>query len=557
MAYFPHAWQKMLVGTHASNVPFYDGDGTTGTNGTTTTLSLAAGQIGIVSNKNHVCADLDGTPTYATYPMIYLAQGSFHASDTLGSSLHGGYKETVKSKGINPKYVSKFYKTLPSPAINQVVTIDACGCTLPCNTTYWLKVEVKGSPALRFLTHNVYQNIDGFTGCCNSDEDPVDANVVLLQWADRINASPILNPFVSAKVMNEITALGAITGAATAAQAITVTERTGILAGDRVEFTSSGTSTATAWKIIGKTLTLTTVSANLPFSVGQVITDASGLLSADTKIVKRLSGAGGTGSTYLVNKHHNITVTSGNDLSGTGKIIAYVKANYTAATGAGAVALVIAETTTTKVISEVDIIAFTTTSVDVEVWHEIATATYVAETTDMDDICGKLELTSAYVDTAFGDCSFDPKDHYEIEPLSIYASIVDESGDPCNVYCFAVAEEQEAFQGKGYGETLIRELILAKEYQQESFHCDPRMREILDNTALTEIPRDAKYVVYHILHSVPRKSNPTGTMDSDQYLVKVVLTETGYANANTAKFETWMNALLTSALNDVQLEVLP
>jgi hypothetical protein len=75
------------------------------------------------------------------------------------------------------------------------------------------------------------------------------------------------------------------------------------------------------------------------------------------------------------------------------------------------------------------------------------------------------------------------------------------------------------------------------------------MREVLKDTTLTELSRTSSYFVYHILHSVPRKSNPSSTMDSDQYLVKVVV------NSRNANFETFMNTLLTSSGNHVQLSV--
>ena len=42
------------------------------------------------------------------------------------------------------------------------------------------------------------------------------------------------------------------------------------------------------------------------------------------------------------------------------------------------------------------------------------------------------------------------------------------------------------------------------------------------NVVNGEISRAAKYYVYNILHSVPRKANPSGTMDNDQYLIKIV-----------------------------------
>ena len=161
----------------------------------------------------------------------------------------------------------------------------------------------------------------------------------------------------------------------------------------------------------------------------------------------------------------------------------------------------------------------------------------------------QLKLTGAYVDTKFGNCSFDPKDHFEIEPVYIYASAVDSTGDPCSESCFFVAEVTQAYQGKGYGETLVRELILSKRYQQEPWTQDSRLREVLDDTTLTELSRNSKYFAYHILHSVPRKSNPTGMMDADQYLVKVVVA------ARSANFEAYLNTLLLSSGNHVQLQV--
>jgi hypothetical protein len=92
-------------------------------------------------------------------------------------------------------------------------------------------------------------------------------------------------------------------------------------------------------------------------------------------------------------------------------------------------------------------------------------------------------------------------------------------------------------------------LILAKRYQQEPWTQDVRLREVLDDTTLTELSRNSKYFAYHILHSVPRKSNPTGMMDADQYLVKIVV------DARDAAFESYLDTLLLSSGNHVQLQV--
>jgi hypothetical protein len=550
MAYFPHAFQKMLVGTNTTNTIFYDGDDTSGTDGTVTTLSLAAGQIGIISKKNNCIADLDATPTYAKYPLIYLAQGSFKSSDTLGSSLHGGYQETVKTKGINPKYVSAFYKTAPATPVNQVLQVTADGCELECNKTYWLRVDVKGSPTLRFLTHNAYLTVDGFTGCCNADEDPIDPNVVLLQWADQLNASPLMSPFILSKVWNNVVAIAPITATATADAYVTVSDRTGIAAGQRVVFIPTTASSATTSSISGQTFTVGTAT-NTIFSVGQVLTGTG--VATGTKIISHVSGGGGTNSVFLVDISQTVASAT---ISSVSPVTCYVDSTYVAATGAGDVALVVATNLyTSSLTTSIDVITTTTPTIPIAFYGVITTAGYTAVTSSVDDIDSFIEIVGAYVSTSFADCSFQPSDHYEQEPVKTYASIVDESGDPCTTSCFTATEVTTAYQGKGIGETLVKELILAKSYLQEDYTNDVRMREVLDDTVLTELSRSTRYHVYYILHSIPRKSNPSGMMDNDQYLVKLVLNAAGYANANTAKFETWMNALLTSAGNNVQLVV--
>lgn len=461
MAYFPHAFQKMLVATNQT--PFLTG------NGTRTTLDLDAGQVGVVDNSNHELINFNGPGVYGTTPLVYLAQGSFHAHDTLGSSMHGGYQETIKSKGINPKYVSKFYVTEPADATPNIIGVCANGCELLCETTYRLRIDIKGSPALRYLTHNAYLTVDGYTGCCTDDEEPniVDPNVVLLQWADQIAASKIVNPFILPQVWNAIV-------------------------------TVDGNA---------NTNVMTVGVEGVALEEGMMITHPDlGILVIDT-ITEVLDE-------YDVVTGYEITFVTLTDEDATFENGAYT---------------------------------------DIIVMEEIDSETYVpvTNTEQITDIHSCLILIGAYVDTKFGDCSFNPRDHYELQPVQIYASVVDQTGDPCIDSCFTIGELSEAYQGKGYGEPLVRELILFKRYLQEPWSDDARMREVLDNTTLSEISRNGKYYVYHILHSVPRKSNPTGTMDNDQYLIKIVTT------ARNGAFENWMDTLLVSAGNDeVQLEVL-
>jgi hypothetical protein len=539
MAYFPHAFQKMLVA---------------GSFQTTTGIAssaLTAGQVGVFSAATNLTVDATLTTTaYQVNPLVYIAQGSYHTVDKLGP-FHGGYKESVKSKGINPKYISAYYVTEPSNPVQDIVQIAAtAGCAVTCDTTYRLRLDLKGSPALRFLTHNAYFTLDADTGCCDASSNNVDPNIVLLGWADRLALYPIVKDFVQGTVWNRVLVSGvAATAAATAATALTVSERTGITAGDRVIFTPTTATSATGSTIAGNLFTVGTAT-NTIFSVGQVLTGTG--VAAGTTIVSRVSGGGGTGSTFLVNISQTVTSTT---ISSVSPVIAYVAASYTPATGSGAVALVVADTVQTTS-GTVAISAVTTTTITPKIYNVITLATYVPLTgaSAPDTVDSFLEIVGAYVDTVFGDCSFAPRDHVELQPIEIYASLtaLDPLGNQCLAQCFVPTETQQAIQGRGFGETLIRELILAKRYQQEPWIQDPRLREVLDYNPFTEITRGNKYVVYNILHSVPRKANPTGMMDNDQYLVRIVTA------SRNATFESIFTNLLTSANNyDVRLTLQP
>ena len=77
-----------------------------------------------------------------------------------------------------------------------------------------------------------------------------------------------------------------------------------------------------------------------------------------------------------------------------------------------------------------------------------------------------LRLTSAYVDTKFSNCTFNLTDFYEVEPVKIYASMVDYTGDPCNFTGICVKEECPPIMPKGLGETAIRDLATSEHYRQ-------------------------------------------------------------------------------------------
>ena len=411
MAYFNHAFNKVFVGTEG----FTSKAG--GKLGTASNI-LATGEFGFVDPTTW---QFQSAAPANCCPLV-LVSGSLYQNDKIGPH-HGGYTESNKSKIINPKYVNRFYKVEAAAPTRNVIHVGntlftdgtaTCCKEFLCDETYYLRIDVKGSPALRFLNHQVYQTIEAYTGCCADASvapTPVDSTLVMITWAEYIVNDPFLSQFI------------------------------------------------------------------LPV----ITTEAGNLLYAP-----------GTDSAFLAS-----------------------------------VALALGVTATT--------------------WD-----TYVSPG-HTDGECAGITLNAAYVDTKFGDCTFQIRDFYEKEPLKLYASLVDMNGDPCAFEGLCVVTECPGSQVMGLGETTIREVILSEEYRQNFFHSDLRIREITQgNQVFDAIDRTALYDKYYILHSVPRFNNPSSTFDNDQYLLEIVVP----AGSNNAAFETFMSDWLENCSQCTGLETI-
>jgi len=534
MAYFNHSFQKVFVGTAGTVAAAGTQAGIQNGYVTTADMPMVNLNGSYINNAagNMISVTPGVTPTVApAYGLFYkdtyesvgtktswsgagtccsliLAGSSFYENDKIGK-FHGGYQETNKSKEINPKYVQNFYvvepctpqqaivnigktpfntavtgATLTNPGTNytvglkststtgngngltitvvtltgpspdpiatftitnggygyqvgDVVTIlgDSADATLTitsvngssvdgeccfeflCDETYYLRLDIKGSPALRFLNHQVYNTLDHYTGCCPSGSlspTPVDSTLVMIGWASQIMDTtrnvPYLSDFIYPVVISE---------------------------------TVGG---STYWL----------------YPPG---TDLTALTAAPTDVVY------GTWDNYVSPGH-----TTGE--------------------------------------------------------------------------CAGLVLFGAYVDTTFGNCSFQVSDFYEVEPIQIYASMVDYTGDPCKFEGICVNRtECLGLQGTGFGETVIRDLILSESYRQNFFATDIRIREITQgDNVFNVINRSTRYFRYYLLHSVPRFNNPTGVFDNDRYMLEII------TNARSTSFEQTVNAWLTACAQCPQLE---
>lgn len=160
-----------------------------------------------------------------------------------------------------------------------------------------------------------------------------------------------------------------------------------------------------------------------------------------------------------------------------------------------------------------------------------------------------VRFVAAYADTKFGNCSFEPTDHYELEPLEILVSQVDRTGDVCESL-WPVTEIQVGKQASGVGETVLRNLILFQGYRQERFYCDPRRREVEDDFTLDIINRNGYYKTYYIFHNVPYLNRRTNLFDNEQYVLEINFPE----DVDTSEFEQVVGSYLAS--NNVYLESL-
>lgn len=302
-------------------------------------------------------------------------------------NMHGGYQESNKSKVINPKYISNIYRVDPCVPNQSVLNIGSTPWTFAqgldcckeflCDQSYSLRLDIKGSPALRYLDHNAYRESATWTGCCPSGAlapVAVDPTIVYIKWAQEFLRSPIVAPFIQ----------------------ITVYDQTGI-----------------------------------PVGV----------------------------------------------------------ANDTAA------------------------------------WDAYTAQAVVACVPGQPTLGSGMVIVGAYVGTVFNDCTFYPVDFFEKQPVKLYASMVDYTGSVCDFGAVCVTEQCCPRQGNGFGDTVLKDLILSERYQQNDFYTgqDLRIREITQGYDVSSaVNRTAFYTRYVIQHNVPRWNNPTSTFDNDQYLLEII-----------------------------------
>ena len=491
MAYFNHAFNKTFIA-----------DSTLATAGTATS-ALTAGQVALVSDATWASVALPGAPGIGA--LGYVVQGSFYTKDTIGNNPgHGGYQESVKSKGINPRYITRLWQANCQTATQATASLSLGSACAPCGKTQFMRIDVKGSPALRFLNHNAYAIADSANVCCIDGQEYIDPTLILGVMAEMALSDPLIKPFVAEGDLNGVetaTLSGGVgysvtTGAASAAT--TVSPAGG--SGAKINIlTVSGT---------GVILTFSYASVGKGYAIGDVLTVVDSGSTTDATLTITALTAGGI-------------ISNSTDAAG-----AITQSVYTIAEAQG----------------------------------KAASGNYVPSTDPNGavKVSASVEFVGAYVDTTFGNCSFDTRDHYNAEPVEIILSQLDETGNPCND-CGVEARTPGSIQ-QTQGEEVIRELIMSERYRQSPYNQgnrdSARIREIeMSDELLAAVDRTATYKAYYVQHSVPRFNNPSGVFDNDQYVYKIyVKCSDAAAQAEALALLNALSAWATSTGNFVPVE---
>lgn len=500
MAYFNHAFTKVFLGTQVSGVSAGQNPNPNMTNGFITvagipTLSLGQtsavaadnygpGSYGFFDPKTNLSVDASFAAANSCCP-VYLAGAALVTNDKIGP-FHGGYKESNKSKIINPKYIRKFYRVDSCTPQQAVLSIGTTPYSIGLGTAIAITTAGAG------LTDGTYAGlaVTGGTGAGMVATVVVAGNVV--------TSVTVTNPGFGYVTGDVVTV--AVPGAGTDPTfTLTVTTPAGcdfeFLCGEtynlRIDLKGSP-----ALRFLNHNA-YQTLAAYTGCCAGPVPTAVDSTLVMIDWATQMIT------NNYLKN------------------FIAPVVYDETGVAWYAPGTTVTLDGTNTPVLPS-------------QWWDAYVSPGHTAGAT------AGIRIFGAYVDTKFGNCSFQLTDFYEKEPIKIYGSLVDLNGDPCTFEGICIFHECLGVQGMGFGETVVRDLILSESYLQYHFHTDIRMREIEQgDQILASVNRNALYTRYYILHSVPRFNNPTGVFDNDQYMLEII--STGVNAALESFMSTWLD----------------
>lgn len=519
MSYFSHAFQKMFVVAPGKTLV---------TSASVGTETLTAGQIGIFNPKTF--KGYGAQAVGLNYQMFLVAQGSYHTTDSLSSFL-GGLQESIKSRPINPRFVEDFYKVCPRVAQNEVWAIGYNGSsnaglsghsgvgecntiTGKCSSKYTIRVEVGNEQILRTYNRNLYRQFTVETPCCDPcDEDcevaDVDPKWIADQLVAQINADPEISRYVVAQTILETAVahddddlieynitvtdtenqagIDAVEAYFAEQEAVTRIDYAGGVSTYRLVLKSSATAPTAGLDIGGGELIVSATATgefkpvrNLCVTLAHVtgvnnLTDFTTFLGTlDGIVAGNIDLSAGTSADVITFKQYaNAYVTETDDTAEAGTFDSLQSYSQFDADG--------------NIVNVVTI---------GECPCPVTAVTYT-------DSVG-IKLTAGFTDTTFGDCSFSPRDAYNLQPIRVQVSLLDDAAlCAADHSTWAVTQLQVGSQASGLGETILRQYQLSLNYKQEPYEYDPRWREVMDRDPLGVVDRTKYYVLYYLTHYIP------------------------------------------------------
>jgi hypothetical protein len=516
MSYFNHAYRKSFVGTKATQTASAGvrnavDDGFLLTAGVPTSAlantlapnQLGVGTYGFFNPNTYLSVNNSSAEVVAGKPLIFAAASLF-TDDKIGP-FHGGYKESNKSKMINPRFVHKFSKMTGAAPAQSIWHLGNTNWN--ANSIATLGSLTAGSG---YATSQTYTNV------------------------------------------------ALVGGSGVGAFATVVTSAGGAIASITITQPGQG-------YVVADVLTLPT---SIPFTPGTAASIPVATIKYDDSTPCSFN--------FVCGETYNLRL----DLWGS-PVLRFLNhdlyktlASYTGCCPAGTIVPGNVDSTlvmidwANQIVNDVWLqyfirpIVYTQTGVPLFATAAEATAAgftgnvwsnYVSPGHIPGALAG-IRLVGAYVETKFGNCSFQNSDFYEKEIVQMNVSLTDLTGDPCEFSALCANKEYAGFTGQGYGETVLRDVILDESYLQNHFSSDPRIREITQgNDFFTAINRNALYTRYVIQHSVPRYNNPSGVYDDDQYALNIYIPATaGAATAFETFMTTWLGAAAVGAVVTLQ-----
>ena len=169
-------------------------------------------------------------------------------------------------------------------------------------------------------------------------------------------------------------------------------------------------------------------------------------------------------------------------------------------------------------------------------WEAVPTADVAVGSTK----CG-LRITAGFIGTKYGDCSYDPRDKFEVEPIRMEISTVEEFAGLCDYASMPKAKiVTRGLSERQSGEWLRREYVDFKSsydvYAQ--YYSDPRWREAMDVNVLPQVDRNSYYRVYYLKYRTKR-----GDSQFDQH-PEIFETQIAFKETEKAKAQAFETAML-------------